>query len=90
MTCSYSFSFCVFYENNKQYCLLTKYLTHSTRIDGRHIPSSIRITLCSIGAADIAATRKEAKYSCLPPSYSFQAALGSQHRYSHASYSEKR
>ena len=24
----------------------------------------------ALGAADIAATRKEAKYSCLPPSYS--------------------
>ena len=38
----------------------------------------------ALGAADIAATRKEAKYSCLPPSYSFQAVSGS-----HASYSEK-
>ena len=27
-----------------------------------------------LGAADIPATRKEAKYSCLPTSYSFQAA----------------
>ena len=34
----------------------------------------------ALGAADIAATSKEAKYSCLPPSYSFQAASGSQHR----------
>ena len=31
MTWSYSFSLCVFYENNKQYCLLTKYLTYLTR-----------------------------------------------------------
>ena len=77
MTWSYSFSLCVFYENDKQYCLLTKYLTQSTRIDGRLIPSSIR-TLCSIGAADIAATKKEAKYSCLPPSNTFQTASGSQ------------
>ena len=51
-------------KNNKQYCLLTKYLIHSTRIDGRLIPSSTH-TLCSIGAGDIAVTRKEAKYSCL-------------------------
>jgi len=77
MTCSYSFSICVFYENNKQYCLLTKYLTHSTRIDGRLVPSNIHSTNCALGAADIAATRKEGKYSCLPPSYSFQAASGS-------------
>ena len=28
----------------------------------------------ALGSADIAATRKEAKYSCLPPSYSFQVA----------------
>ena len=42
MTCSYSFSLCVFYENNKQYCLLTKYLTHSTRIDGRLMPSKLK------------------------------------------------
>ena len=34
----------------------------------------------ALGAVDIAATRKEAKYSCLPPSYSFQAASGSQYR----------
>ena len=31
----------------------------------------------ALGAADIAAMRKEAKYSCLPPSYSFQAASAS-------------
>ena len=34
----------------------------------------------ALGAADIAATRKKAKYSCLPPSYSFQAVYSSQHR----------
>jgi len=43
----------------------------------------------ALGAADIAATRKEAKYSCLPPSYSFQAAYIVS-IVSHASYSEKR
>ena len=52
MTCSYSFSLCVFYENNKQYCLLTKYLTHLYLQASAH---------SDLGAADIAATRKEAK-----------------------------
>ena len=44
----------------------------------------------ALGAADIAATRKEARYSCLPPSYSFQAAYGIVSIVSHASYSVKR
>ena len=59
--CSCSFSFCVFYENNEQYCLLTKYLTHSTRIDGRLIGYLQASAHSALGAAEIAASRKEAK-----------------------------
>ena len=82
MTCSYSFSLRVFYENNKQYCLLAKYLTHSTRIDGRlYLQASAHSAL---GAADIATT-----LVCRLPA-AFRPRHGIVSIVSHASYSEKR